>query len=306
MDINALTEQLVLLFVLIFVGYIAIRAKLLPHNANKVIADLVVNITCPATLLYAVATSSRALSNGAVLGILGITVLTFGGQILLAMLFTKVMGIRGNTGGVYRFMLVFSNCGFLGFPVVQALFGGDAVFIASMYNLIFQLLCYTYGVSQVAADPSSRKFSLRMICTPMVITSVAALILYLANVPFHPTLVSALSLLDRITSPASMLAIGCALAAYPLKQIFGRWQVYVFCVVRLIVIPVLVWAILRLFISNDLILGVMVVLSALPAATNTALLCAKYGGDESTAASGLFVSTLLSLLTLPTLLRILF
>ena len=75
---------------------------------------------------------------------------------------------------------------------------------------------------------------------------------------------------------------------------------------RLIVIPVIVWAVLRLFITDPLILGVMVVLSAMPAATNTVLLCAKYNGDESTAASGLFVSTLLSLLTMPVLLRILF
>ena len=306
MNTAALSEQMILLFILIFIAYIASKVKLLPSNANKVLADLVVNITNPATILYAVATSSHALSNAAVLGILGITILTLGGQILLAHGYTKILRIDRRSAGVYRFMLVFSNCGFLGYPVVRAIFGADAVFVASMYNLIFQILCFTYGVQQVGGDPSAREFKPKTFLTPMVVTSVLALILYLTNVPFHPMVVDTLSLLDRITSPASMLAIGCALAAYPLKQIFGRWQVYVFCVVRLIVIPVLVWAILRLFISNDLILGVMVVLSALPAATNTALLCAKYGGDESTAASGLFVSTLLSLLTLPTLLRILF
>ena len=139
-----------------------------------------------------------------------------------------------------------------------------------------------------------------------VVTSVLALVLYLLNVPFHPMLVEALSLLDRITSPASMLVIGCVLAAYPLKTIFGGWHVYLFCVVRLIVIPVIVWAVLRLFVTDALILGVMVVISAMPAATNTVLVCSKYNGDESTAASGLFVSTALSLVTLPILLRILF
>ena len=103
-----------------------------------------------------------------------------------------------------------------------------------------------------------------------------------------------------------MLVIGCVLAAYPLKTILGRWHMYVFCVVRLIVIPVLVWAILRLFVTDPLILGVMVVISAMPAATNTVLICSKYNGDESTAASGLFLSTTLSLITLPILLQILF
>ena len=306
MNVNALSEQMVLLFVLILVAYLASKVKLLPANANKVLADLVVNITNPATILYAVATSSHALSNGAVLSILGITTLTLGGQILFAHGYTKALRLAPRPAGVYRFMLVFSNCGFLGYPVVRALFGADAVFVASMYNLIFQILSFTYGVRQVGGDPSSRQVSPKTFMTPMVITSVLALILYLVNMPFHPMVVETLSLLDRITSPASMLVIGCALAAYPLMTIFGRWHVYVFCVMRLIVIPVLVWAVLRLFITDPLILGVMVVLSAMPAATNTVLLCAKYNGDESTAASGLFVSTLLSLLTMPVLLRILF
>ena len=306
MNTDALSEQMILLFILILVAYIASKIKFLPANSNKVLADLVVNITNPATILYAVATSSHALSNGAVLSILGITILTLGGQMILAHGFTKFLRIERRPAGVYRFMLVFSNCGFLGYPVVRALFGADAVFVASMYNLIFQILCFTYGVRQVGGDPSAREFKPKMFLTPMVVTSVLALILYLANVPFHPMVVETLSLLDRITSPASMLVIGCVLAAYPIKTIFGRWHAYVFCLVRLIVIPVIVWAVLRLFVTDPLIFGVMVVLSALPAATNTVLICSKYNGDESTAASGLFLSTTLSLITLPILLRLLF
>lgn len=306
MNMDALTEQMILLFLLILVAYIATKIKFLPANSNKVLADLVVNITNPATILYAVATSSHALSNGAVLSILAITALTLGGQMILAHGFTKVLRIDRRAAGVYRFMLVFSNCGFLGYPVVRALFGGDAVFVASMYNLIFQILSFTYGVRQVGGDPAAQKFQPKTFLTPMVVTSVLALILYLVNIPFHPMVVETLSLLDRITSPASMLVIGCVLAAYPLKTILGRWHMYVFCVVRLIVIPVIVWAVLRLFVTDPLILGVMVVISAMPAATNTVLICSKYNGDESTAASGLFLSTTLSLLTLPILLQFLF
>ena len=307
MNVNALSEQMVLLFVLIFVAYIASKVGLLPKNSNKVIADLVVNITNPATILYAVGTSSHALSNGAVLGILGLTIVVLGGQMLLGSGYTKALRLKADTAGVYRFMLVFSNCGFLGYPVLRALYGGEAVFVASMYVLIFQILSFTYGVRQISAgSAASREFDIKKFCTPMVITSLLALVLYLTNVRFHAMVLETLSLLDRITSPASMLVIGCVLASYPLKTIFGRWHVYLFCVVRLIVIPVIVWAILRLFITDSLILGVMVVLSAMPAATNTVLLTAKYGGDEPTAASGLFLSTLLSLITLPVLLRILF
>lgn len=306
MNLNALTEQLLLLFFVLFAAYFATKIRLLPKNANKVLADLVVNITCPATTLCAVAGSSRAMSNTAVLTVLGISLSIILGHILLGKLFAWSLRLSGPTAGAYRFMLAFSNSGFLGFPLLQVLFGADGVFVASIYNLVFQLLTYTYGIRLVNGDPQKEKFSIKFFCKPMIITSLLALVLYLANVPFHPTAVKALSLLDQITSPAAMLAIGCLLATYPLKQVFSRWQIYVFACVRLLVLPVVTWAVLRLFVKDSLILGVMTVISGLPAATNTALLCAKYNGDESAAASGIFVSTLLCVVTLPVLLWLLF
>ena len=70
---------------------------------------------------------------------------------------------------------MFSNCGFLGYPVLRALYGGEAVFVASMYVLIFQILSFTYGVRQISAgSPSSREFDIKQFCTPMVITSLLA------------------------------------------------------------------------------------------------------------------------------------
>lgn len=306
MNLNALTEQLALLFVILFVGYFAAKLRLLPQNSSKVLADLVVNITCPATTLCAVANSTHAMSNTVVLAFLGITAAVLLGQILLGKLFTRALRLNGPTGGAYQFMLVFSNCGFLGYPVVQALLGSDAVFIASIYNLVFQLLCFTYGIRLVAGDPEKVRIRPIFFCKPMIITAVLALVLYMANVPFHPAIVKALSLLDPITSPASMLALGCLLATYPIKKVFGSWKIYVFTFVRLIVIPVAVWAALLPFIKDELILGVLTVISGLPAATNTALLCTKYDGDEATAASGIFISTLLCMVTLPVLLMILF
>lgn len=304
MNIAALNEQMIILFVLIFVGYGASKLKLFQPNTSRCLSDLVVNISCPATTLYAVATSSRALSNGAVMEVLLITTLTYGGLILLASLATWVFRVPKDKTGIYRFMLIFANVGFLGYPVVQALSGPDAVFIASMYNLVFQLLCFTYGVAQVSG--AKQKLSWRTFTSPMILASVLALALYLLGIPFHPMATKVLGYLDRITAPASMLVIGCALASFPLKKLFTKWRIYVWCAIKLVVIPLLVYSVLRLVVKDPLILQVMVVLSALPVATNATLLCAKYDGDQETAASGVFLSTLLSVVILPLLLKVLF
>lgn len=304
MNIAALNEQMLVLFAIIFVGFAASRLKLFKPGTNRFLADLVVNITCPATTLYAVATSSRALSNGSVVMVLLITTVTYAALILLATLFTRLFRVPKGQVGIYRFMLVFANVGFLGYPVLQAISGADAVFIASMYNLVFQLFCFTYGVSQVSGV--RQKITWRTFCSPMIVASVLALIFYLLNIPFPTPVTRVLGLLDQVTAPTSMLVIGCAIAACPIRELFTRWRVYVWCVLKLILIPVLVWLVLRLFVRDALILLVMVVMSALPVATNATLLCAKYDGDETTAASGVFLTTLLSMGTLPLLLKILF
>ena len=306
MNIAALSNQMIILFVLIFVGYAAAKIRLLPENSSRFLADLVINVSLPATTIYAVATSSRALSNGDVLFILGISALLYAALILFAIPVVKLLGLKKNEDGIYRFMLIFGNVGFLGYPVLQALAGPDAVFIGAMFNMVFNLVVFTYGVMLVARDPEQRKLSWRTFATPVLLSCVLALILYLANAPFHHTVVDILSYLDRITAPTSMLVIGCTLAAFPLKKVFTNWRVYVVSLIKLIVIPVLTFFVLRLFIHNQLILQVMVVLSALPVATNATLLCAKYDGDQMTAASGVFLSTLMSAGTLPLLLKILF
>lgn len=304
MNIAALNQQMLVLFSVLFVGFFATKVGLLPAGTGKYLSELVVGVTCPATTLYAVATSCRALSNGDVAMVLLITALIYGALILLATLCTRLFRVPRAQAGVYRFLLVFANVGFLGYPVVQALSGPDAVFIASMYNLVFQLLCFTYGVAQVSGK--REKFSWRILARPMIVASTLSLVLYLTAFRFPPMVTKVLGCLDQITAPASMLVIGCTLAACSFRELFTKWRVYVWCLLKLIVIPVLTWAVLRLFVTDGLILLVMVVLSALPSATNSVLLCVKYGGDESTAASGVFLSTMLSIVTLPVLLQILF
>lgn len=305
MNISALNTQMLLLFSVLAIGFLTAKLGLLKKEAGRHLADLVVNITCPATTLYAVATSSRSLPNSDVLRILLITAATYGALIGFATAATALFRVPQHQRGIYRFMLIFANVGFLGYPVLQALLGPDGVFVASMYNLVFQLLCFTYGVGQISGKAREAGMWKRF-CSPMICASVLALVLYLTGSVFPARVVDVLGLLDRVTAPVSMLVIGCSLAAFPLKEIFRKWRVYVWCLLKLVVIPVAVWAVLRLCRVEGLLLEVMVVLAALPVATNATLLCAKYDGDEATAASGVFLSTALCMITLPLLLGILF
>ena len=306
MNTEALTHKMGILFSVIFIAYFATKVGLLPKNANKPISSLILNVTCPATILHSMLTGTRSLGNGDVVILLLLGMLAHGIFILAAQLMTVLPCFPKDKRGVYRSMIVQANVGFLGFPLIRSIFGSDGMFIASIYNIAFNLVTYTYGTSQLASRPEDKKVSLKMFTTPVMICSMVGLVLYLLNLTLPEPVLEVLSTLDAVTSPASMVVIGCALASIPLKQVFTNWRIYAAAAVRLIVCPVAVWLVLRPFTSSQLIFQVIVTLAALPSATNITLLSSQYDGDVATASSGLFMTTILSLVTLPVLLNLLF
>lgn len=306
MDIQALIQQAVLLFALILIGFAAQKGRFLPGGTRSVLSDLVINVTLPCTMLSSVFSSDRLLSNGQVLLFLAVGAAFYLAMMLFALLVPKLLHAPAEQSGIYRYMTVFGNVGFMGIPVLRALIGADAVFLCSILNIIFNLTSYTYGQVQIAGSPELRKVSLKMFLTPVMIASYLSLILYLLNWQPPAGVSSVLSMLDAVTSPLAMLVIGCSLAAYSFRDIFLEGRVYLFSLIKLVLVPVLTWAVMKPWLHNELMLGVFVVSAAMPVATNATLMATKYKGNVKLAASGVFITTLLSLVTLPLLLSILF
>jgi predicted permease len=111
-----------------------------------------------------------------------------------------------------------------------------------------------------------------------------------------------IDLVGGMTTPAAMLILGSTLACIPIKEVFSEIRIYFIAIVKLLIIPVVTWLILRLFVTDHLMLGVLVTLSAMPTATNATLLSMEYDGNEKLASKGVFLTTLLSVLTIPLLL----
>ncbi len=306
MNFSAVIQQMGVLFLIIGLGYAAAKAKLFPANTNRSLAQLVIYITNPCTVLYSVLGSERGLSNNQVYLLTGIAVVFFAVVIAAGLILPRFLRCEREKRGMYAFMVTFSNMGFLGFPVVNALFGADAVFYASIFNLIFQLVVYTYGVWLVSGAEGGFRLHWKTFCSPIILASVAAYIFYLTDLKAPAFVVKTLSMLAGVTSPVCMLVIGIALAAVPLGRVFKNWRIYVISFVKLLGLPLLAYALLSPFVSHPLILGITVVIAAMPVATMSTLLASKYGADEELAASGVFLSTLMSVVTIPVLMWVLF
>jgi len=304
MDMQVIISQLAVLFIIIALGFAASKLKALPSEAGKVLTKTVLNVTLPCTMLFS--------SVGGGLEVTGTESFFFLLVSLLALCIASVIAVvasrlmRGNKSdfGLLACMTAFANVGFMGFPMAQAVFGPDAAFYVALNMIPFQLVSYSVGPLLISGKSGS--FDPKVLITPALITSVCMIPLVAFGVKAPGIIVDVLRLTSSITTPCSMLIIGITLAQIPLKDIFSQWRLYPLTLIKLVIIPIATWLVLRLFITDTLMLGVLVVLSAMPTAAIVTMFAIEHKGNEHLASSGIFLTTLLSGLTVPFIVYLLF
>ncbi len=296
--------QMATLFFVIAIGYIVKKAKVMDEVMDKKLSSLILNTALPAMILGSVLTADELPGPIDILITMGLACASFAVMTALALLVTKLLGIHDGHKGVFRFMLTFGNVGFIGFPVLTAIFGSSALIYGSIFNLPFNFLVFTMGVWFIAQDSgrgAKVKMGLKTFLTPANIACLVAIVLTLANVHSVPVLGDAAETLGSFTTPGALLIIGSSLANLPVKGLIGGPRLWIASLVRLVVAPVVVWALFRMLPIDATLIDIMVVLCAMPVATNGTMLCYQYGGDSRTMAQGTFVTTVLSIVTIPIL-----
>lgn len=305
MNLSAMVDKMIVLFVAILVGYLITRLGIMDRQANRVLSRLIVNVANPALILSSVLTDERLLSNMQVLELTGIAALCYAFTIGTSFLIPRLLHTSQQETGVYRFMYIFSNTGYIGYPVVCALFGDGAVFYATVFVLLFQLLCWSYGVHLIEAKGRFH-FSLSVLKSPCIISALLAYVFYFTGLRLPAVLEESVSFIGSLTTPMCMLVIGCSLAQIPISTVFTHWRLYALAALKMVLVPLLAYALLHRLVTNELILGVTIVILSMPVATNTPIICCQCGKDEQLGASGVFLTTLLSLISIPVLMQLLF
>lgn len=296
------------LFLILIVGWVGHKTKVFPAETQTALTKLVVYITTPCTILYSVLNNSSLPGIGVMVELLLISSACYIAVAALSLLAVKLMHIHPGSRGAYVCMLLFTNCGFIGFPVVQAIFGADAVFYASILNIPFYPCLYTLGVYRLSKDAADRglgqaeiALSWRTFVSPCMVASVAAVVLALTGLKFPAVLTNTIGTIGNITTPGALLVIGISIAKQPLREMLGSAKIYLMSALRLIVLPVLIWFVLHFFLHDQTILGVIVVTFAMPTATMVSMLADEYGSDQRATVQGVFLTTLFSMVTIPLL-----
>lgn len=297
MDIKLVINQMAVLFILIAAGYLLFKIKLLTTDGVKTLTKLVVNFTTPCMILSSVFGDTSHITGNSILNFLLLSLLAFALFYVVALPSARVLSNKKENRGLYCSMIVFGNVGFMGFPVISSIFGEEYVFYAMLFLIIFTLICFSVGILMISGKGGG--VDLKLLINASLICAVIAIIILFTRVRIPAVIVSSIELISKINTPCAMLVVGATLATIPVKAVFNNWRLYPLTLIKMIVIPIIVWLVFKPFAADETLFGLLVVLSGMPIAAIMSMFAIEYGNDERAASSGIFLTTLLSAATIP-------
>ena len=212
---------------------------------------------------------------------------------------------------LYIFMTIFGNVGFMGFPVVQSVFGTEGLFYAAILNSVFNIFVYTFGVVLMggAAEAEGGSFIDRLraipykklLLTPAVLCTAVGVLIFIFRIHLPGIIADSCETLGGLTSPIAMMVVGANLNGLKIKDLITDPRMNIYVCLRQLAVPLIFWLIIRLLVHDAVLAPTLLLLSCMPVANTTALFATEYGGNEALASQGIFLTTLFSLVSFPLL-----
>jgi len=300
---NTILHSIILLALMIGVGYAAVKTKYISVDVKNALSKIIVRITLPMlviTSLTKVELDTARIKNSLILiavAFSAILILYIAGGIT-----AKLFRLKRDTAVVHQCMSAFGNVVFLGYPLIEALFGAEGIFYAALYGFANDLLMWTVGIYRLASLKSEKSNTLenmKNLLNPATIAFAISLVMMIFGWKFTGVVSEVLTGIGGTTTYLSMIFIGGTLATVDLKHIYKRVQIFLLAALKMVIAPILLVFIVRLLPVDEMVKSIIVLQLAMPTQTMIAILTTEYGGDVSYIAEGIFITTVLSLVTIP-------
>ena len=303
-DIWVLLGVMLELSALILLGLVLTKLHLLDEKGSAVLSTLVVHVFNPALIISSVCEGGLQTQGDTVIEAIICGVFLYALLILIAIVvYMKSKALKEEVS-ICKMIAIFSNTAFVGYPILRALYGDFAVFVFSLMHLPFNILIFTYGRSLLQKG-NHQKMTVKDIFSIGTVSSIVALILYFGNISVPVRVADFFGILGDACVPLSMIVIGVSLAHASWKNVLKSKNINMVVFLRLIVLPILIaWITLPLPIST-FNRELLVISGALPAGSMIVVLAKEYKANDGLASAGVFLTTLLSVVTIPLMLGIL-
>ncbi len=297
-----LANQVVVMFLLLAAGMILYKIKMITEEGNRQLTGVVLYVVAPLLILDTYSMEyDAAITKNMLLGFLLSAV-----SIVLAIAVSNILRMKGKKGSISteRFTVIFTNCGFMGIPLAEAVFGSIGVVYCTTYLTMFNLFVWTYGLALMRGKSAEKKtFAARLkpFITPTMFCIALGLLIYFLRIPLPSQLKSAIGYIASMNTPLAMIVSGVYIAKSDIFGALRRGRVYAVSAVKCILVPLVTLVLLAPLPFDEELKTTILILSACPSAANGMLFANRFGGDETAASNAFTLTTLASVVCIPLL-----
>ncbi len=288
-------DMQLMMFLLVAIGFFIRKKGIVNTEGRMNMIDLCLHITLPFNVLH----SFLRKWDWNLFIACGVILLLSVGFNAISVFFSAVLYKKQETNRQksLKYGTIISNSGFLGNPMVEGIYGSEGLLYAALFMLPVRIVMWTIGIA-VFLKGRKEKLWKNVLTHPCIVAIYAGVIIMVCGIQFPTFVEKTIVGISGCNTPLSMMLVGMMLAEVKPKGLIDKTMVF-YTAIRLLVIPAVVFAITGFLPIDGMLRGITVIMAGMPAPITTALLSAKYGGDEKYATGMVFLSTILSLITLP-------
>ena len=300
MDLSVIVNGVISLFLIILVGVYAAKKRIITKEINKGLTNILLKITLPCLVVSSfIFDLSDELKDNIIRCFIYSPLVLI---ISIVISYILLIPIKGEKKIIIQFANVFSNCGFIGFPIVFSIYGNEGVIYDSIFNLFFTAFLWTYGVI-LFNGKMKREDIKKVLLNPAIVAVFIGLIIMIFGFDIPSVLSSTLDLVGNMTSPLSMIIVGVILGNAKIISYLKDKTIYYSAFLKLIIMPCILILISKLLKDTSLVIKTLIIVTAMPAAAMTSILAESFDKESEYSAVIVFITTLFSVITFPILLN---
>ena len=295
---SAVISKLTEMVIMIIIGYICAKVNLTGPEFNQHTSKVLTNVLLPATILKAMSGLGGEITNKELVYVIFLFFLMMGLAGAVGILISRVLSIDQSDRGILIGLVMYMNISFVGFPLVETYYGAQGMLFACLSCVPMNLLMFSVGVAGISGN-SRDAVNLKKILNVPMISTLLGIVIMVLKLQIPSLLYGTINSVANATVPISMIILGSSLAAIPAAEALGDVKIYIIAAARLLMCPILTKLLLRLFVDNQILIGAVTILASTPVAVLMTPLCVQYGKSDALSSKSIFISTVLSVFTMP-------
>ncbi|MBE6860252.1 MAG: AEC family transporter [Ruminococcus sp.] len=289
------------MLILIITGIICKKTKIISDDGNKELSKLVINVVNPVVILMAYQTEYKAFLVKNLLISFALSLLSYVVFIIIA--YILIPSKENRETQIERFSAIYSNCGFMGIPLVDAIFGAEGVFYLTAFITVFNLFVWTHGITLISEEKQLKNI-VKIFYSPVIISIALGIIMFFFQIKIPENPSKALDFIASLNTPLAMIVSGVTIADTNIIKLLKKYRIYYICFLKLILIPIIVTIIFSLFDLNECVKLTIIIAASAPSAAMCTLQCLKYNKNSLYASEIFAASTIISVFALPFIVKI--